>query len=30
VLQSHRLPEPPSDILIRLEKGWEENVLKKR
>ncbi|MEN8782022.1 MAG: ABC transporter substrate-binding protein, partial [Desulfobacterales bacterium] len=30
VLQSHRLPEPPSDILIRLEKGWEEHVLKKR
>lgn len=30
VLQSHQLPEPPSDILIRLEKGWEEHVLKKR
>ena len=30
VLQSHRLPEPPSDILIRLEKGWEDHVLKKR
>jgi putative spermidine/putrescine transport system substrate-binding protein len=30
VLQGHRLPEPPSQILIRLEKGWEEHVLKKR
>ena len=30
VLQSHQLPEPPSEILIRLEKGWEKHVLKKR
>jgi len=30
VLQRHRLPEPPSEILIRLEKGWERHVLKKR
>lgn len=30
VLQQHRLPEPPSEILIRLEKGWESQVLKKR
>ena len=30
VLQSHQLPEPPSEILIRLEKGWEAHVLKKR
>ena len=29
-LQSHQLPEPPSEILIRLEKGWEKHVLKKR
>ncbi len=28
VLQQHQLPEPPSEILIRLEKGWEEHVLK--
>jgi putative spermidine/putrescine transport system substrate-binding protein len=27
-LQRHQLPEPPSEILIRLEKGWEEHVLK--
>jgi putative spermidine/putrescine transport system substrate-binding protein len=30
VLQKHQLPEPPSEILIRLEKGWEEHVLKGR
>ncbi len=30
VLQRHQLPEPPSQILIRLEKGWEAHVLKKR
>ena len=30
VLQRHQLPEPPSEILIRLEKGWEASVLKKR
>lgn len=30
VLQAHQLPEPPSEILIRLEKGWEKHVLKKR
>jgi len=30
VLQSHQLPEPPSEILIRLEKGWDEHVLKGR
>jgi len=29
-LQSHQLPEPPSEILIQLEKGWEEHVLKGR
>jgi putative spermidine/putrescine transport system substrate-binding protein len=29
-LQSHQLPEPPSEILIRLEKGWNKNVLKGR
>ncbi len=29
-LQSHQLPEPPSEILIRLEKGWDQHVLKKR
>jgi putative spermidine/putrescine transport system substrate-binding protein len=28
VLQKHQLPEPPSEILIRLEKGWEKYVLK--
>ena len=27
-LQAHQLPEPPSTILIRLEKGWEQHVLK--
>ena len=30
VLQNHQLPEPSSEILIRLEKGWEVAVLKKR
>jgi putative spermidine/putrescine transport system substrate-binding protein len=30
VLQSRQLPEPPSEILIRLEKGWDQHVLKKR
>jgi putative spermidine/putrescine transport system substrate-binding protein len=30
VLQEHRLPEPPSEILIRLEKGWDRHVLKGR
>ena len=29
-LQSHQLPEPPSQILIQLEKGWEQHVLKGR
>ena len=29
-LQAHQLPEPPSEILIRLEKGWDEHVLKGR
>ena len=29
-LQAHQLPEPPSQILIQLEKGWEEHVLKGR
>ena len=29
-LQSHQLPEPPSKILIRLEKGWDKHVLKGR
>jgi putative spermidine/putrescine transport system substrate-binding protein len=29
-LQTHQLPEPPSEILIRLEKGWDEHVLKGR
>ena len=29
-LQSHQLPEPPSHILIRLEKDWVNQVLKKR
>jgi putative spermidine/putrescine transport system substrate-binding protein len=28
VLQRHQLPEPPSEILIRLEKGWQLHVLK--
>ena len=30
VLQSHQLPEPPSKILIELEKGWDRHVLKER
>lgn len=30
LLQSHQLPEPPSTILTRLEKGWQEHVLKGR
>ncbi len=29
-LQAHQLPEPPSTILIELEKGWVEHVLKNR
>ena len=29
-LQAHQLPEPPSKILIQLEKGWVEHVLKNR
>ncbi len=29
-LQRHQLPEPPSKILIYLEKGWVEKVLKDR
>jgi len=29
-LQAHQLPEPPSSILVRLEKGWEKHVLKGR
>lgn len=29
-LQAHQLPEPPSEILIHLEKGWQERVLKNR
>ena len=29
-LQSHQLPEPPAEILIRLEKGWDQHVLKGR
>jgi putative spermidine/putrescine transport system substrate-binding protein len=30
VLQRHQLPEPPAEILIELEKGWVEHVLKGR
>ena len=30
VLQSHQLPELPSALLIRLEKGWTAHVLKGR
>jgi len=30
VLQRHQLPEPPSQILILLEKGWDQHVLKGR
>ncbi len=29
-LQSHQLPEPPGEILVYLEKGWEKHVLKGR
>ncbi len=29
-LQAHQLPEPPSEILIHLEKGWVQHVLKGR
>jgi putative spermidine/putrescine transport system substrate-binding protein len=29
-LQAHQLPEPPSRILVELEKGWVEHVLKNR
>lgn len=29
-LQAHQLPEPPSKILVHLEKGWEKHVLKGR
>jgi len=29
-LQAHQLPEPPSEILIYLEKGWKKQVLKNR
>ena len=29
-LQSHQLPEPPSEILIYLERGWDKHVLKGR
>lgn len=29
-LQAHQLPEPPSKILVELEKGWIEHVLKNR
>ena len=29
-LQAHQLPEPPSKILIHLEKGWQKHVLKGR
>lgn len=28
-LAAHRLPEPPSAVLIDLEKGWQKEVLKK-
>jgi putative spermidine/putrescine transport system substrate-binding protein len=30
VLKQHRLPEPSSEILIRLERGWTRRVLKGR
>ncbi|MFW2364875.1 MAG: ABC transporter substrate-binding protein [Desulforhopalus sp.] len=30
ILQRHQLPEPPSKILIYLEKGWQAHVLKSR
>lgn len=29
-LQAHQLPEPPSEVLIYLEKGWQKHVLKNR
>ncbi|WP_051305935.1 ABC transporter substrate-binding protein [Desulfogranum mediterraneum] len=29
-LQAHQLPEPPSRVLIYLEKGWQEQVLRER
>ncbi|MGB3211830.1 MAG: ABC transporter substrate-binding protein [Desulforhopalus sp.] len=29
-LQAHQLPEPPSTILVDLEKGWVQHVLKNR
>ena len=29
-LQAHQLPEPPSEVLIFLEKGWQKQVLKNR
>lgn len=29
-LQAHQLPEPPGSILVELEKGWVEHVLKNR
>ncbi len=29
-LQSRQLPELPSELLVRLEKGWDEHVLKGR
>jgi len=28
VLQGHQLPEPPSEVLVFLEKGWYSHVLK--
>lgn len=30
VLRARLLPEPPSEILVRLEAGWQEHVLKGR
>lgn len=30
ILQDHQLPEPPSRILVYLEKGWQDHVLKSR
>ena len=27
---AHQLPEPPSKILVFLEKGWQDQVLKNR
>ncbi|TKB08634.1 ABC transporter substrate-binding protein [Desulforhopalus sp. IMCC35007] len=29
-LQAHQLPEPPAEVLIYLEKGWQKQVLKNR